>query len=453
MTSLSYVEITGTFDSGSGSPMTGTVTFTPSQSVYASGVPVASADQPVTVDITDGALGAVELLSTANDDLTFLDSLTGFFFWTVEVSYGENQDEPPWSFFLPSSPDSVDLYSLANTGAGGGGGIVDSVTAGDASIVVGGTDANPTVETGTLDEIASLHAPAANWSNNGKKITDIENGSAASDAAAYGQIPTTATEVGALPSTDDLSAIATANATAANVPMNSHKLTGLPAGSASGDSVAFQQLPSSGSPLPLAEGGTGLSESTAAALVAALGALLGTNNLSDLVSAATARTNLGLGSAATQNSSAFDTSGAAATAQSNAETYAAAQAATAQSNAEAYAMPKAGGTYTGAVVPSVAALTDGASIAVNAALGNVFTVTIAGDRTLANPSNVTTGQHLLFAVTQDGTGSRTLAYGGNYDFGSAGTPALSTAAGDTDVLAFLALSASKLAYLGIATGN
>jgi hypothetical protein len=74
--------------------------------------------------------------------------------------------------------------------AGGGGGVVDSVTAGDLSIVVGGTATNPTIETGTLDEIATLHPPAGNWSNNSKKITALANGSGAQDAAAFGQIGT-----------------------------------------------------------------------------------------------------------------------------------------------------------------------------------------------------------------------------------------------------------------------
>jgi hypothetical protein len=54
---------------------------------------------------------------------------------------------------------------------------------------------------------------------------------------------------------------------------------------------------------------------------AGLGALVAANNLSDLDSATTARTNLGLGTAATQASSAFDAAGAAATAQANAETF------------------------------------------------------------------------------------------------------------------------------------
>lgn len=72
---------------------------------------------------------------------------------------------------------------------GGGGGSVSSVTAGDASIAVAGTGTAPTVETGTLDQIAALHPPAANWSNNSKKITSLANGSGAQDAAAYGQTP------------------------------------------------------------------------------------------------------------------------------------------------------------------------------------------------------------------------------------------------------------------------
>ena len=65
---------------------------------------------------------------------------------------------------------------------------VASVTAGDTSIVVGGTSAAPTLETATLDVIAADHPPAANWSNNSHKITSLANGSATADAAAFGQI-------------------------------------------------------------------------------------------------------------------------------------------------------------------------------------------------------------------------------------------------------------------------
>lgn len=51
------------------------------------------------------------------------------------------------------------------------------------------------------------------------------------------------------------------------------------------------------------------------------GALIATNNLSELTDLAAARTHLGLGTAATQASTAFDTAGAASSAQATANTY------------------------------------------------------------------------------------------------------------------------------------
>ena len=53
----------------------------------------------------------------------------------------------------------------------------------------------------------------------------------------------TAAQVGALPSTNDLSTIALANATAGNISMNSHKITGLTNGTATNDAAAFGQVP------------------------------------------------------------------------------------------------------------------------------------------------------------------------------------------------------------------
>jgi hypothetical protein len=82
----------------------------------------------------------------------------------------------------------------------------------------------------------------------------------------------TAGQVGALPATDDLSAIASANPTAGNVSLNSHKLTNLANGSAASDAAAFGQIPTS---------------------AASIGGLLAANNLSDVGSANTARGNLG----------------------------------------------------------------------------------------------------------------------------------------------------------------
>jgi hypothetical protein len=77
-------------------------------------------------------------------------------------------------------------------------------------------------------------------------------------------------------------------------------------------------------------------------------------------------------------------------------------------------------------------LSDGASIAVNAALSNNFKVTLGGNRTLANPTNLADGMVLNFVLKQDGTGNRTLAFDTKYDFGEAGTPTLSTGASKID---------------------
>lgn len=108
-----------------------------------------------------------------------------------------------------------------------------------------------------------------------------------------------------------------------------------------------------------------------------------------------------------------------------------------------------GFTATGYTAPAVVALTDGATIAVNAALGNDFRVTIAGNRTLANPTNLVDGQKLTFQVTQDATGSRTLTYGTAYDFGTAGAPTLTVTAAKTDLLHFVYnAAAAKLFYEG-----
>jgi hypothetical protein len=68
-------------------------------------------------------------------------------------------------------------------------GSVASVTAGDASIAIGGTGTNPTVKTGRLDQIASLHPPTSAVAMNGQKLTGLANGSAATDSAAFGQTP------------------------------------------------------------------------------------------------------------------------------------------------------------------------------------------------------------------------------------------------------------------------
>ena len=101
-------------------------------------------------------------------------------------------------------------------------------------------------------------------------------------------------------------------------------------------------------------------------------------------------------------------------------------------------------TFTAAQRGSVSALTDGATITANFALANNFSVTLGGNRTLANPSNQTAGQTGVITITQDGTGSRTLAYGSNWKFPNGTAPTLTTTANAVDVLAYYVESASRI---------
>ncbi len=80
------------------------------------------------------------------------------------------------------------------------------------------------------------------------------------------------------------------------------------------------------------------------------------------------------------------------------------------------------------------ALTDGSSIATDASLSNNFKVTLGGNRTLANPTNLTEGMWLLFVVKQDATGGRTLGYGSKFKWSGGVAPTLSTSANAVDTI-------------------
>lgn len=82
-------------------------------------------------------------------------------------------------------------------------------------------------------------------------------------------------------------------------------------------------------------------------------------------------------------------------------------------------------------------LTDAATIATNAALGQLFRVTIATGRTLGAPTNPTDGQRATWAVTNSSGGAVTLALAsgaGGFAFGSDITALSDIAAGKTDYI-------------------
>lgn len=79
------------------------------------------------------------------------------------------------------------------------------------------------------------------------------------------------------------------------------------------------------------------------------------------------------------------------------------------------------------------ALTDAASILTDASLGHSFSVTLGGNRALANPTNLQAGRTYRWVITQDGTGTRLLTFGTLFTFDSGGST-ISTAAGYIDII-------------------
>lgn len=94
-------------------------------------------------------------------------------------------------------------------------------------------------------------------------------------------------------------------------------------------------------------------------------------------------------------------------------------------------------TVQGQGYSETATLTDAATIAVDCDTGNVFTVTLGGNRTLGAPTNLKNGATYVFIVKQDATGSRTLAYNAVYKFPGGVDPVLTTTANAVDILAFV----------------
>lgn len=108
----------------------------------------------------------------------------------------------------------------------------------------------------------------------------------------------------------------------------------------------------------------------------------------------------------------------------------------------------------GSFTEKVVTLTDAITIATDASLGNVFTVTLGANRTLGDPTNPTNGQKCIWRVRQDATGGRTLAYGAAFRFGTDVTsPTLSTAANKTDYIGAIYNSADlKWDVVAVAKG-
>ena len=81
-------------------------------------------------------------------------------------------------------------------------------------------------------------------------------------------------------------------------------------------------------------------------------------------------------------------------------------------------------------------LTDQATVTWDASTQDVCKLTLGGNRTMAVPTNNTTGQFISILVIQDGTGSRTLSWNAVFEFASDTAPTLTTTANLGDIFVF-----------------
>lgn len=225
------------------------------------------------------------------------------------------------------------------------------------------------------------------------------------------------------------------------------------------------------------------------------------SNLSDLPSASTARTNLGLGTAATTDSTAYATAAQGTKADSALQpaaigttvqaydadlTTLGAGGSAARSflglaigtDVQAYDADLttlgAGGasarTFLGLAIGTdvqaydantaklnvveswtkaqrgtpVALTSSAASIATDASLSNNFTHTLTENTTLANPSNLVAGQSGVIVFTQHASSPKTLAYGSYWKFASGTVPSLTATNSAVDVLVYYVESTTRI---------
>ncbi len=114
------------------------------------------------------------------------------------------------------------------------------------------------------------------------------------------------------------------------------------------------------------------------------------------------------------------------------------------------ALPKAGGTMTGTLVAKVATTatdtdtTNTGSVTLDFTANQNFVLTLTGNVTLANPSTEQVGQSGFIAFIQDGTGSRTVSLGTDYETAAAAGLTLTATASATDLVPYLVVASNRI---------
>lgn len=342
-----------------------------------------------TVVVTDGAGNAVagavptvtspatgQLLLTWSTTKTTLLGTTAMPRWSLEVTISGNgplavtggrismvpSTQPGASEFITAdlavsvgTANAAIAVTVAGPSSGGGTGAVDSVNGQTGTVVLAASDvgADATGAAATAQSAAQTFATSA------------------------------------------VSAEATTRASADNT--NATAITAEATARAAGDTAAIAAAEAASDPVgSAATVQTNLTAEAATARAAEALKLAKASNLSDLANAATARTNLGLGSAATHPSTDFDAAGSAAAAQAASDPAGTSAAETTRAQAaEALLAPLASPALTGTpTAPTKSALTSNTDIATTAyadsAVGVETTRATAAEATKATSAALTT---------------------------------------------------------------
>ena len=101
-------------------------------------------------------------------------------------------------------------------------------------------------------------------------------------------------------------------------------------------------------------------------------------------------------------------------------------------------------TVKAGAIAEIDTLTSGSTVTPDFATSCNFSLTLGVNLTIANPSNLTAGQSGSIFLVQDGTGSRTAAFGSYWDFAGGTAPTLSTAAAAVDRIDYIVRTSTSI---------